>query len=218
MVSNKILSAVLTCLLMIGASANASAQEVTLNSDGRDTAYVRVILGRVAKNISAVEFKDSATYLAVRNIVANRYFELNDIYAERDSLKKNPETKATANAVCDSKLYRSHFALTAKLSLYLNDEQIAQVKDGITMGVVKVTYDATIDMIPTLKEEEKVQIMAWLVEARELALDAESSKKKHEVFGKYKGRINNYLVKRGYDLKAEREAWYKRMDAQGKKY
>jgi hypothetical protein len=38
------------------------------------------------------------------------------------------------------------------------------------------------------------------------------------VFGKYKGRINNYLVKRGYDLKAEREAWYKRMDAQGKKY
>ena len=218
MVSNKILSAVLTCLLMIGASANASAQEVTLTSDGRDTAYVRVILGRVAKNISAVEFKDSATYLAVRNIVANRYFELNDIYAERDSLKKNPETKATANAVCDSKLYRSHFALTAKLSLYLNDEQIAQVKDGITMGVVKVTYDATIDMIPTLKEEEKVQIMAWLVEARELALDAESSKKKHEVFGKYKGRINNYLVKRGYDLKAEREAWYKRMDAQGKKY
>ena len=215
MVSNKILSAVLTCLLMIGASANASAQEVTLNSDGRDTAYVRVILGRVAKNISAVEFKDSATYLAVRNIVANRYFELNDIYAERDSLKKNPETKATANAVCDSKLYRSHFALTAKLSLYLTDEQIAQVKDGITMGVVKVTYDATIDMIPTLKEEEKVQILAWLVEARELALDAESSKKKHEVFGKYKGRINNYLAKRGYDLTKEREEWYKRVKERG---
>jgi len=218
MASNKILSAVLTGLLMIGALANASAQEVTLNSDGRDTAYVRVILGRVAKNISAVEFKDSTTYLAVRNIVANRYFELNDIYAERDSLKKNPETKALANVTCDSKLYRSHFALTARLSLYLNDEQIVQVKDGITMGVVKVTYDATVDMIPTLKEEEKVQIMACLVEARELALDAESSKKKHEVFGKYKGRINNYLVKRGYDLKAEREAWYKRMDAQGKKY
>ena len=42
-----------------------------------------------------------------------------------------------------------------------------------------------------LTDEEKQQIMAWLKEARELAIDAESSKKKHEVFGKYKGRINN---------------------------
>ena len=49
-------------------------------------------------------------------------------------------------------------------------------------------------MIPTLKEEEKQQIMAWLIEARELAIDAESSKKKHEVCGKYKGRINSTSV------------------------
>jgi len=54
--------------------------------------------------------------------------------------------------------------------------------------------------------------MAWLKEARELAIDAESSKKKHEVFGKYKGRINNYLSARGYDLVKEREAWYKRLN------
>ena len=38
----------------------------------------------------------------------------------------------------------------------------------MTYGVVMVTYKATVDMIPTLKEEEKAQIMAWLVEAREL--------------------------------------------------
>ena len=34
-------------------------------------------------------------------------------------------------------------------------------------------------------------------------------------FGKYKGRINNYLAKRGYDLKKEREEWYKRIKARG---
>ncbi len=216
-------AAMLLGLCPLGAEAQSQPESAAmaiepLKAEGRDTAYVKVILGRVRKNISAVEFTDSVKYYAVRNVVANRYFELNDIYADRDSLKKDPATKPTANAVCDSKLYRSHFALGAKLSLYLDDAQVEQVKDGITMGVVKVTYDATVDMIPTLKEEEKVQILAWLKEARELALDAESSKKKHEVFGKYKGRINNYLAKRGYDLKKEREAWYKRMDAQGKKY
>ena len=86
----------------------------------------------------------------------------------------------------------------------------------MTFGVVKVTYDATLDMIPTLTEEEKAQILAWLIEARELAVDAESSKKKHEVFGKYKGRINNYLSKRGYDLVKEREGWYKRIEERKK--
>ncbi len=87
----------------------------------------------------------------------------------------------------------------------------------MTYNVVKVTYDAQCDMIPTLTDEEKQQIMAWLKEARELAIDAESSKKKHEVFGKYKGRINNYLSARGYDLVKEREAWYERIKARGGK-
>ena len=60
-------------------------------------------------------------------------------------------------------------------------------------------------------DEEKAQMYAWLTEARELAIDAEGSKQKHEVFNKYKGRVNNYLSKRGYDLNKEREAWFKRL-------
>ena len=103
----------------------------------------------------------------------------------------------------------------ASLSLFLNEEQIEAVKDGMTYGVVKVTYEATLDMIPSLKEEEKVQIYAWLVEAREFAMDAENSNKKHAAFGKYKGRINNYLAKRGYNLTKEREEWAKRVKARG---
>ena len=103
------------------------------------------------------------------------------------------------------------------LSLYLDAKQIDAVKDGMTYGVVMVTYKATVDMIPTLKEEEKAQIMAWLVEAREFAMDAENSNKKHAAFGKYKGRINNYLSKRGYDLVKERKAWYERIKARGGK-
>ena len=140
-------------------------------------------------------------------------FKLNDIYAERDSIKKTD--KKLAEAQCDSKLYRSHWGFLADLSMYLKPQEIDKVKDVMTFDVVRVTYEAQCDMIPTLMESEKQQIMAWLIEARELAIDAESSKKKHEVFGKYKGRINNYLSKRGYDLTKEREAWYERIKARG---
>lgn len=200
------------------------ASAVELDSQNRDPKYVATIVDRSKKIVDKLELKDTEAARQVLNIVANKYFQLNDVYAKRDTamaqLKRSAasgDNKNKAQAVIqsekDAALYRSHFAFAADLSLYLTDVQIEAVKDGMTFGVVKVTYDATLDMIPTLKEEEKVQIMAWLREAREFAVDAENSNKKHEAFGKYKGRINNYLSKRGYDLVKEREEWYKRIKA-----
>ena len=186
---------------------------VKLDSAGRDPQYVQTIIGRSQKVTDALNITWTPIGRNVLNIVSNRYFKLNDIYAERDSVKKT--NKALAEAQCDSKLYRSHYGFLADLSLYLTPQEVETVKNVMTFNVVKVTYEAQCDMIPTLKDEEKQQIMAWLIEARELAIDAESSKKKHEVFGKYKGRINNYLSKRGYDLMKEREEWYKRVKARG---
>ena len=201
-----------------------NAQTIKLNSDGRDKDYVNTILERSKKVTDALNITGTEKGTQVLNIVANRYFELNDIYEERDSLKKaassltgdaKKQAQAFAESQKDSKLYRSHFAFDANLSLFLDEAGIETVKDVMTYNVVKVTYDAQCDMIPTLKEEEKVQILAWLKEAREFAIDAESSRKKHEAFGKYKGRINNYLSKRGYDLTKEREEWAKRVKARG---
>lgn len=192
--------------------------QVALDSTGRAFDYVETILKRSQKVTDELSITYTVEGRNVLNIVANRYFRLNDIYAERDSLiAKSKSNRQIAEAQADSKLYRSHFGFEADLSKYLSPSQIETVKDVMTFNVVKVTYDAQLDMIPTLKEEEKQQILAWLKEARELAIDAESSKKKHEVFGKYKGRINNYLSARGYDLVKEREAWYERIKARGGK-
>ena len=210
---------------MVAAVVSASAVE--LKSEGRDAEYVQTILGRSQKIVDKLDIATAEAREAVLHIIANRYFELNDIYAERDERlaavkeqgltgEAKQQAQEFAKAACESKLYRSHFAFPAALSLYLTDEQIVAVKDGMTFGVVKVTYDSHLDMIPSLTDEEKAQIRVWLEEARELAIDAESSRKKHEIFGRYKGRINNYLSKRGYDLTAEREAWYKRIEERKK--
>ena len=203
-----------------------SAGAVDLNKENRDPKYGESIVNRSQKIVDKLGLTDVKAAEDVCNIIANRYFELNDIYEIRDAKvktvkesgltgdAKNEALKAAENEK-DAALYRSHFAFPASLSLFLNEEQIEAVKDGMTYGVVKVTYEATLDMIPSLKEEEKVQIYAWLVEAREFAMDAENSNKKHAAFGKYKGRINNYLAKRGYNLTKEREEWAKRVKARG---
>ncbi len=83
----------------------------------------------------------------------------------------------------------------------------------MTYGVLPLTYKAYQEQILTLNDEQKKQILIWLTEAREHAMDAESSDKKHAWFGKYKGRINNYLSAAGYDLKKEGKDWEQRRKA-----
>ena len=215
---------ILAIFVSIIAFNSVNAQNIELNSQGRPADYIQTILNRSAKVTDALKLTGTDKGIQVRNIVANRYFKLNDIYAERDSLKALSKTMTGtakkqvaefAEAQKDMKLYRSHFGFDADLSLFLTANEIETVKDVMTYNVVKVTYDAQCDMIPTLKEEEKAQILAWLKEAREFAIDAENYNKKHAAFGKYKGRINNYLSKRGYNLTKEREEWAKRVKARG---
>ena len=203
-----------------------SAQAIDLDKENRDPKYVESIVSRSQKIVDKLGINDAKVAEDVRNVIANRYFTLNDIYETRDAKvkeikesdlvgeAKNNALKAAEDAK-DAALYRIHFAFPADLSLFLTVEQIEAVKDGMTYGVLKITYDSHLDMIPSLKKEEKAQIYAWLKEAREFAIDAENSDRKHAFFGKYKGRINNYLAKRGYDLKKEREEWYKRVKARG---
>jgi hypothetical protein len=186
----------------------ANAQQVVLNDEGRDSAYVENIKGRAQKIVDGLQLTDSEQARAVRNIIANRYFLLNDIHAKYDKSQQD---------ALQAELYRHHFELASALALYLNDEQIDTVKDGMTFGRLKRDYQATQDMIPSLSDFEKRQVLIWLKEAREYAMDAADSKGKHFWFDKYRGRTNNWLSSRGYDLKKERDNWMKRIEEAKKK-
>ena len=198
----------------------ATAPIVKLNTDGLDAKYVESIIGRSQKIVDALQLADAAKAENVRNIIANRYFLLNGIHEACNQQKQwakenlqNAEQKHVmedAEQQRDAALYKHHFELQSALSYYLNDEQIDAVKDGMTFGRLKRDYNATLDMIPSLTDEEKLQVLIWLREAREFAMDAADSKGKHAWFDKYRGRTNNWLSARGYDLKKERDAWMKR--------
>ena len=195
----KVLYAAMLWLL----SLTASAQLVVLDDEGRDPAYVENIKGRAKKIVDGLQLTDQKQARVVRNIIANRYFLLNDIHAKYDKSQQD---------ALQAELYKHHFELASALALYLTDEQIDAVKDGMTFGRLKRDYQATQDMIPTLSDFEKQQILIWLKEAREYAMDAADSKGKHFWFDKYRGRTNNWLSGRGYDLKKERDAWMKRIE------
>ena len=194
----KVLYATILSLLSITASA-----QVALKTEGQDPQYVETIKARAQKIVDGLQLSDAQIVENVRNIIANRYFLLNDIHSKYDKNQQDAR---------DAELYKHHFELASALALYLTEEQIDAVKDGMTFGRLKRDYKAQLEMIPSLTDEEKAQILIWLREAREYAMDAADSKGKHFWFDKYRGRTNNWLSGRGYDLKKERDAWMKRIE------
>jgi uncharacterized protein YeeX (DUF496 family) len=231
-VSNKLISSVSPSLRLFSTSkflvlviaflsvAVVHAQE----NKTADANYIKVITERSAKIVNTLSIKDSVQYKNVLAVLIQQYNGINNIHEETKlalaaikqqsitaqesalQVQKQEEKKA-------AQLQQLHSSFLAGLQKVISEEQIELVKNGMTYNVLNVTYTAYVDMIPTLKEDQKKKIYEWLIEARELAMDGESSDKKHAIFGKYKGRINNYLSAAGYDLTKEREEWQKRLKA-----
>lgn len=195
-------------------------------SQDKEAEYTKVLTQRAEKIVNTLDIKDKSVFDAITKVIVTQYKSLGELHDKSDANVKNVKQNITdktakENAVkaleteLSADLYNLHCTYIGALSAYLTNDQIEKVKDGMTYGVVQVTYTSYQDMIPSLKPEEKRQLYAWLVEAREHAMSAPSSKEKHEWFGKYKGRFNNYLSKQGYDIQKERQAWQERLKAKG---
>ncbi|MGV8136747.1 MAG: DUF3826 domain-containing protein [Mangrovibacterium sp.] len=218
----------LVLLVVFAGSLNLNGQN-SVSKNQQDKAYWEVVSKRAEKIVNTLEITDPARSERVRNLIAQQYYDLNGIHdrckAEKGKLKEEGGSRERVEAEmralqarADSELTVLHQKYIVNLSNELSPEQIEGVRNGMTYGVLPITYAGYLDMIPELKEEEKQQIMIWLTEAREHAMDAGSSEEKHGWFGKYKGRINNYLSARGYDLKKYSEAREARIrEAQHKK-
>ncbi|WP_129715200.1 DUF3826 domain-containing protein [Pedobacter sp. SYP-B3415] len=213
----KKISAIFLFLSCLGLQAFAQTP-----ADKERTAYLETITKRAAKIVAAIGPASPRDSAKVTALVRDQYDDLNDIYIARDAKLarlKSAEagnTQAAKDEVArDTKdrLQQLHVTYLKKLGKYLSAEQIEGIKNGMTYNVLPITYKAYQEQIPSLTEAHKAQILSWLTEARELAMDAESAEKKHGWFGKYKGRINNYLSKEGFDLKKESADWEKRRKA-----
>jgi len=206
-------------LLLAVVSSRASAQAPTAVPADPDPEYTKVLNERAGDVIAALKIEGDADKAArVRETLIAQYRAIRDVHDGRDAkLKSIPkDDKAQvdkAKADAEAAMRPLHDDFLAKLGKDLTPEQIDVVKDKMTMGKVKNDYNAFLDMLPELTDAQKAHILAQLKEAREIAMDQGSSEAKHAVFGKYRGRINNYLSKEGYDLKKASKDWADRRKA-----
>lgn len=202
------LAAIFSLVLGIETMAAPTAEE--------EAAYTRTITERADKIVAPLGIQDAAKAARVRDLLVQQYRDLRDIHAKRDA--KIAEVRASADPALGAawkslaekeaslNVFPLHRRFVAHLEAELTPEQVNQVKDGMTYGVVPLTFRRYRELLPQLTVEQQAEILTNLLEAREYAMDAGSSDEKHAWFGKYKGRINNYLSAAGYNLKqAEQE-------------
>ena len=180
--------------------------------------YAEVINNRADDVLAALKLDDAAKAGRMKEALLAQYRALRDANDARDAKLKTilKEDKAQIDQVkadTAAALKPLHDAFVAKLEAELTPEQVETVKDKMTMGRLKHDWNGFNDMLPDLTDAQKAHILAQLKEARELAMDQGSSEAKHAVFDKYRGRINNYLSKEGYDLKKASKDWAERRKA-----
>lgn len=187
-----------------------------------DSALLRILTDRSAKIVSGLDLRDTEREGAVTRILVAQYLSVNEIQARYKPAPKQQGLDSVSRVAWEAdrqrmteqkakELHVLHDSFLGTLANHLDAAGIDAVKDAMTYRVMPITYAAYLDMLPGLTEAQRGRIMDWLKEARELAMDEGSSNAKHAVFGKYKGRINNYLSAQGYDLKKETEAWQLRI-------
>ena len=186
-----------------------------------DPEYTKVIEGRTQKILNALDVEDKEKEKNVHNAIMGHYRFLNSW--DENNKAKIKELKKELRAI-QAKIDKinglkktHHDEFVAELDANLMPEKVEMVKDKLTYNKVQVTYKGFCDMLPELREVEKAYILKMLKQARELAVDGGSSEEKTAAFGKYKGRINNFLSANGYDLKQASKDWHARIRAEREK-
>jgi len=198
-------------LLMMTAQLVLSTDLKAQTTEDKEAAFKKTLSERSAKIVTGLNISKPNKKEKITQLIAGQYYDLNKVH----DLAISAEAKT-------SRLEALHRKFSQKLNKKLSDSQVELVKNGMTYNVLNVTYTAYQEMILTLTAEQKEKIYNWLLEAREKAMMEGSSEAKHKMFGKYKGRINNFLSEQGYNMKAEEKAWQQRLrekrekDAAGK--
>lgn len=199
---------VLTVLALLLAALPLFAADKKPSKPDTEAEYAAKLEQRAADILSALDLKDAEKAQRVRGIVIAQYRALRDWHDGLDAKLKGAADEEAK--VIRASMKALHDKFLASLSTELVPTQIERVKDRMTYDKLRVTFDGYVEMLPKLTAPQKARILELLKEAREEAMDGGSSEEKTAIFGRYKGRINNYLSAEGYDLKQAGKDWAER--------
>ncbi|HSV27758.1 MAG TPA: DUF3826 domain-containing protein [Sedimentisphaerales bacterium] len=177
-----------------------------LTAEEQEAAYTATLERRAADILALLKLNDEAKAKTIRDAVIRQYrfnnawHEANEAKVRELSRNRSDEANAQIEKL-RAPLRAQHAKFIQLLEANLTPEQIEEVKNYIVWRKVPVTYNAYLELLPQLTEEQKARILEILKEGREEAMMAGSSEERTRIFGRYKGRVNIYLSRLGINLR-----------------
>ena len=203
-------SSLLASAALLTQSAQAQMSTPPATPAELEATYTAAIEGRADDILKMLTLTNSTVASKVHDLIIAQYRVMRSrddlINAKLEAAGKEINYSNRASDLEDeSKPLHDHFFST--LGKLLTPTQVEEVKDKMTYGKVKVTYDAYLDIIPGLTDADKTKIMDLLKAAREKAVDGGSASEKSEIFNVYKDKINDYLNANGHDVAKAYKDW-----------
>jgi hypothetical protein len=207
-----LLLAFLTSTRLLADTPSSEDRTSPVRPEDREAAYTVAIEKRTEDILNHLSLSDSAKTPKVRDLILSQYRSLRARDEAIDAKLKALGKDAAETEKERVKLYENlskpiHDQFLASLSKELTPEQVEVVKDRMTYGKVKFTYDAFCQIVPGLTDKDKEKILELLKQAREEAIDGGSAKQKSDIFQKYKDKINEYLNAQGHDTAKAFQDW-----------
>jgi Protein of unknown function (DUF3826) len=194
-------------LSFLAPAAKGPSTQTNLPPEQAEANYTDAIEKRTANIMDALNLADPKKAANVHDIVLAQWRALRAWHDENDPKLKAAKSDTNVIAQIHASLKQLHNEFIAKLSENLTPAQIEIVKDRMTHGVVLVTYNAYLEIVPNLTNSDKAKILELLKDGREEAMDAGTSKEKAAIIKKYKGKINNYLDAHGHNVAKAYKDW-----------
>jgi len=182
---------------------------------------------KAAEWVSSLELNDEAREKRLIAVVAAHLTAVRDWHNANPAstvpeginpVTGNRLTELDRQIIADSAMPGSvHQALMTGLRADLTEEQVEAVLDKYTVGKVAFTMKGYHAIVPDLTAEEEATILAYLKEAREMAVDYKSMKQISAVFEIYKTKSEQYLNGNGRNWKEMYKAYVDYLKAQKNK-
>ena len=116
-----------------------TAQAIDLDKENRDPEYVESIVKRSQKIVDKLGINDAKVAEDVRNVIANRYFTLNDIYEVRDAKVKEIKELGSHHMFLADVLavHADPEYMDEKKKFHLNDAKPLVYSHGEYLGIGK---------------------------------------------------------------------------------
>jgi hypothetical protein len=199
--------AVVVSSLSVTASFAQDKNTVTFTSADANAKSDADIIAKAGEWTTALNLNDAAKEERIKTAVATHLKAVRDWHNSHPASTVpagiNPATgnrlsEMDRDIIANSAMPKSvHDSLMNVLKRELTPEQVEIVLDKYTIGKVAFTLQGYKAIVPDLKPEEESQILVYLKQAREQAIDFKNMKEISAIFEIYKTKCEQYLNSNG---------------------